>query len=171
MDIPYSGIPGYFIGLESCCGSFLCSKYKFNNQRSRKNNIQKWMLSPSCELSKERRDVTFRWKKKKKLYIFTRKSRRCRMEICSVYVCVYVCAAVCVAVKMSAVQIQVCVHFEGPINTVGLIWFKLKWKTCFDPSMKNSCVLDVVARLRRHLFSVCVCVWMCLSECARVCVC
>lgn len=62
---------------------------------------------------------------------------------------------VCAQLKMSVIQIQVYAHFEGPINTVGLIWFKLKWKTCFDPSMKTMCVLDVVARLRSNLF-VCV---------------
>lgn len=59
---------------------------------------------------------------------------------------------VCAQLKMSVIQIQVYAHFEGPINTVGLIWFKLKWKTCFDPSMKTMCVLDVVARLRSNLF-------------------
>ncbi len=33
-DIPYSGIPGHFTGLESCCDGLLCCKYKFNRQHS-----------------------------------------------------------------------------------------------------------------------------------------
>lgn len=57
---------------------------------------------------------------------------------------------VCVAVKgFRCPDSGVCAHFEGPINTIGLIGFKLKWKTCFDLSVKNICT-----KCGSHVFSV-----------------
>ena len=117
MDIPCSGRPGYFIGLENFCDTFLSSKYKFNYQHPRfKKRQMTWTLSSKygrVQMGGKRRACAT--------------SMTGRRQICMcVSVYVQLCVSVCVAVKNACcpdpgVCVCVYVHYEGHINTIGLI--------------------------------------------------
>lgn len=121
MDIPYSGILGYFIGLQSCCDGLLCCKYKFNRQHSRKNNTQKWMLSLSCEFSKGRMSTIPDGERRRHFFCFSKvqyvsksqeENRQCIQHTMLYALLVYACFCV----NMCPGKDSMCTFKEDPLQ-------------------------------------------------------